>query len=196
MKQVILQQVTENLVDFPIDPGSEQRSVGDLIEYQVKRILMNLTNNNLVKECLEPRSKKSIEDVTIMSVDGTTNYVDTKTHDVNSQFSMPNLTSVEKIRKLIQDDSKTLMYVFVSYLKQENMVHIQKIEVKYIWEIDFSVLRIGSLGKGQLQISDMNKELVFTDEGKHSWYEKLKTMVKEYHQDRISQIEKDKLVWE
>jgi hypothetical protein len=85
--------------------------------------------------------------------------------------------------------------VFVSYKKENNIVTIQKIQVKYIWEIDFSILRIGSLGKGQLQISDMNKELVFTEEGKVSWFEKLKSKVREYHQDRINQIEKDKLSW-
>ncbi len=86
-------------------------------------------------------------------------------------------------------------YRINGHKKENNIVTIQKIEVKYIWEIDFSILRIGSLGKGQLQISDMNKELVFTEEGKISWFEKLKSKVREYHQDRINQIEKDKLSW-
>jgi hypothetical protein len=195
MKELILERVTNTLVDFQIDEGSEQRTVGDLIEYQIKQIIMGLKDSNLVRECLEPRSKKSIEDVTLIGVDNITNYIDTKTHDVDSEFSMPNLTSVEKIRKLLSDDSKSLIYVFVSYKKENNIVTIQKIQVKYIWEIDFSILRIGSLGKGQLQISDMNKELVFTEEGKVSWFEKLKFKVREYHQDRITQIEKDKLSW-
>jgi hypothetical protein len=179
MKELILERVTNTLVDFQIDEGSEQRTVGDLIEYQIKQIIMGLKDSNLVRECLEPRSKKSIEDVTLIGVDNITNYIDTKTHDVDSEFSMPNLTSVEKIRKLLSDDSKSLIYVFVSYKKENNIVTIQKIEVKYIWEIDFSILRIGSLGKGQLQISDMNKELVFTEEGKISWFEKLKSKVRE-----------------
>ena len=195
MKDLILESVTNNLVDFQIDAGSEQRTVGDLIEYQIKQIILGLKDSNLVKECLEPRSKKSIEDVTLVGVDNVTNYIDTKTHDIESEFSMPNLTSVEKIRKLLLDSSKSLIYVFVSYKKEDNMVVIKKIEVKYIWEIDFSILRIGSLGKGQLQISNMNKELVFTQEGKTSWLENLKSKVREYHQDRINQIEKDKLSW-
>jgi hypothetical protein len=33
MKELILERVTNTLVDFQIDEGSEQRTVGDLIEY-------------------------------------------------------------------------------------------------------------------------------------------------------------------
>jgi hypothetical protein len=100
MKELILERVTNTLVDFQIDEGSEQRTVGDLIEYQIKQIIMGLKDSNLVRECLEPRSKKSIEDVTLIGVDNITNYIDTKTHDVDSEFSMPNLTSVEKNPKV------------------------------------------------------------------------------------------------
>jgi len=195
MKDLILNSLNDNLESFTIDEGSEQRTVGDLVEYKVKSIIMGLTDNNLIKECLEPRSKRSIEDVTVVGEDGVFNYVDSKTHNKDSEFSMPNLTSVERLRKLLIDDTKSLIYVFVSYLVTDNIVNIESVEVRYVWELDFSMLTIGSLGKGQLQITNMNNPLVFTNEGKESWYEKLKVKVREYHQRRIQQIEKDKLSW-
>jgi hypothetical protein len=108
---------------------------------------------------------------------------------------MPNLTSVEKLRKLLSSNDKELVYVFVSYEVIGQDVNVTSIDVKYVWELSFDMLRIGSLGKGQLQISDMNKELKFTEEGKQGWFNKLKETVRGYHNQRIKQIEKDKLQW-
>jgi hypothetical protein len=41
----------------------------------------------------------------------------------------------------------------------------------------------------------MNQNLVFTDIGKDKWFLKLKETVREYHDERIKMIEKDKLKW-
>jgi hypothetical protein len=195
MKQIISNILKEEMVNFVITEGSEQRSVGDMIEFKIKNILMGLATNGLVADCVEPRSKKSIEDVTLIGHDGVKYYIDPKSHNVNSKFSMPNLTSVEKLRKLLSSNDKELVYVFVSYEVIGQDVNVTSIDVKYVWELSFDMLRIGSLGKGQLQISDMNKELKFTEEGKQGWFNKLKETVRGYHNQRIKQIEKDKLQW-
>jgi hypothetical protein len=75
------------------------------------------------------------------------------------------------------------------------LVIINNIEVKYIWNLDFSILRIGSLGRGQLQIKNMNNELIFNDDTKLTWFEKLKKVVNLYHDSRIKKIEKEKKLW-
>ena len=195
MKQTIIEILTEKITNFVILQGSEQRSVADLVEFRVKSILMKLSDNDLVSKCLEPRSKKSIEDMSIVGKDGIKYYTDTKSHNINSDFSMPNLTSVEKLRKLLKKNNEELIYIFVSYTIIGQNVNILDISVKYVWELSFEMLRIGSLGKGQLQISDMNKQLKFTNIGKQSWLDELKTNVVKYHDQRINQIKKDKLKW-
>lgn len=195
MKRIISNILKEEMSNFVIAEGSEQRSVGDIIEFQIKNILMGLVATGLVADCVEPRSKKSIEDVTLIGHDGVKYYIDPKSHNVNSKFSMPNLTSVEKLRKLLSSNDKELVYVFVSYEVIGQNVNITSIDVKYVWELSFAMLRIGSLGKGQLQISDMNKDLKFTEIGKQEWFEELKSVVRDYHTQRIKQIEKDKLQW-
>jgi hypothetical protein len=195
MKRIVSDILKKEMVNFVIAEGSEQRSVGDMIEFKIKNILMGLVTNGLVADCVEPRSKKSIEDVTLIGHDGVKYYIDPKSHNVNSKFSMPNLTSVEKLRKLLSSDDKELLYVFVSYEVIGQNVNVTSIDVKYVWELSFAMLRIGSLGKGQLQISDMNKDLKFTEIGKQGWFEELKGVVKEYHDQRIKQIEKDRLKW-
>ena len=111
MKQTIIEILTEKITNFVILQGSEQRSVADLIEFRVKSILMKLSDNDLVSKCLEPRSKKSIEDMSIVGKDGIKYYTDTKSHNINSDFSMPNLTSVEKLRKLLKKNNEELIAV-------------------------------------------------------------------------------------
>lgn len=196
MNAIIEKTLSEKLENFPINEGSEQRSVGDLVEFKVKEIIKEFVSNTENIKYFEPRSKKSIEDLTLVDNNGNYYYLDSKTHNVYSKFSMPNLTSIDKIKKLLIDDKNNLSYIFVSYNVESNFVIIESVVVKYLWELDSSMLRIGSLGKGQLQISNMNKSLVFTNEGKESWFNKLKKMVIKYHSDTIKRIEKEKKLWE
>lgn len=194
MINTIKNKIQEQLTDFTIQDGSGQRTIGDLLEFKVIEILKSLKDDNLINEYIEARSKKSVEDITLIEND-IHHYVDIKTHNLDLDFSMPNLTSIEKLREILLDDKKTLIYVFISYKIQENLVIINNIEVKYIWNLDFSILRIGSLGRGQLQIKNMNNELVFNDGTKLTWFEKLKKVVNLYHDSRIKKIEKEKKLW-
>jgi len=195
MKNLIFNNIREKLSNFMVSEGSEQRSVGDIVEFKIRQILMDLPQDGVIKESLLPRSKKSIEDVTLVGTNGVNYRVDPKTHDIHSEFSMPNLSSVEKLRKLLENKNEELIYIFVSYVINGLEVSITKIDVKYLWELSFEMLRIGSLGKGQLQISNMHNELKFTNIGKLKWLDELKSKVREYHNQRIKQIEKDKLKW-
>lgn len=197
MKESILSYLEENLIDFEIPQGSEQRTVGDLVEYKVREICQKYSIENGIK-FVDRRSKKSLEDFTLVEKKDNIevyNYFDPKTHDEDADFSMPNLSSVDKLKKLLENPNQNLLNVFVSYKITNNFVSISHIDVRYIWELDFSILRIGSLGKGQLQISDMKKGILLTQEGRDEWYGKLKKLVNTYHVQQIKRIEKEKLKW-
>lgn len=193
IKEHIKELLNQNLVDFELVDGGMQRTVGDLIENKISDILFNSTSE-LITEKREPRSKKSIEDVTLVS-GNVLYYVDPKTHDTNSDFSMPNLTSIDKIKKLFSSDEQELIYVFVSYELNEGMVVINDIKVFFIWELDISILGVGALGKGQLQIKNANNELVFTDKGKQEWYDDFKKLVQEYLKKQITKTNKQISEW-
>jgi hypothetical protein len=194
IKEHIKELLSQNLVDFELVDGGMQRTVGDLIENKISDILFN-SNSELITEKREPRSKKSIEDVTLVS-GGVLYYIDPKTHDTNSDFSMPNLTSIDKIKKLFSSDEQELIYVFVSYGLDNGMVVISDIKVFFIWELDISILGIGALGKGQLQIKNANNELVFTNKGKEEWFEDFKKLVQEYLKKQITKTNKQISEWE
>lgn len=194
IKKYIKDLLDSNLVNFELVDGGQQRTVGDLIEFKVSEILFNDTNK-LISEKKLPRSKKSIEDITLIS-NGVEYYIDPKTHDNNSEFSMPNLTSIQKIKKLFSTDKKELVYVFVTYSLVDQTVIIENIKVFFIWELEMTVLNIGALGKGQLQIKNANTEILFTNEGKIEWYNNFKKLVQKYLTKQITKINKQIIEWQ
>ena len=60
MIENILTELNENLQDFEIPLGSEQRTVGDLVEHKVKEICKRFSENNNLS-FVDRRSKKSLE---------------------------------------------------------------------------------------------------------------------------------------
>ena len=182
----------EKLKDFELSESYGQRAVGDKLEADTVDILKKVVPNNLV----EAKSKRSIDDFTLV-FDGDTHLYDTKTHFIQEGdgFSMPNLISVKRLRNVLEDDSKTLSYVFIDYVREGGKVIVKDVHIKYIWELDWSILGIGALGKGQLQIKDENKDLVFTDIGKEKWFEILKTRVIQFYNKELVKIKKELQTW-
>ena len=182
----------EKLNNFELSESFGHRAVGDKLEADTVDILKEVVPNNLV----EAKSKRSIDDFTLV-FDGVTNLYDTKTHFIQDGdgFSMPNLISVKRLKKVLEDDSKTLSYVFIDYVREGGNVIVKDVHIKYIWELDWSILGIGALGKGQLQIKDANKDLIFTDIGKEKWFEILKTKVVEFYNKELLKIEKELTNW-
>ena len=193
IKQYVKQTLDDKLQNFELVDGGQQRTVGDLVEHKVLEIL-NSCNSELISEKKQARSKKSIEDITLIS-NGITYYIDPKTHDKDSNFSMPNLTAITKLKKLFSKEKKELIYVFVSYRLENKTVIIENIDVCFIWELDISILGIGALGKGQLQIKDAHNTLVFTNKGKNEWYKDFKSLVQVYLQKQIVKINKQISEW-
>jgi len=194
IKELVEKTVKDNLKGFSLSQSFGQRSVGDKIEDDCAMIVKQFYADNYVA----PRSKKSTEDFSLaFSQDSF--YFDVKTHFIQKElgFSMPNLVSIDKLRKLLTDDTKSLLYIFVDYKRTETDVTIENVIVKYIWELDWSILGIGALGKGQLQIKNANNEMVFTEIGKEEWFRILKVKGLEYNQKQLIKIANEiKKNWE
>jgi hypothetical protein len=192
IKQVLEGLIRENLSDFELDEQFEQRSVGDKIENDCKEIAKRFFETNYIS----PRSKKSLEDFTLKFGDNI-NWFDVKTHFIQEVdgFSMPNLVSIDKLKRSLKNDNESIIYIFVSYKRENGKITIEHVYLKYIWELDWSILGIGNLGKGQLQIKNANKEVIFTNEGKEVWGKKLNLEAVKFYNKRIEKIKKELLKW-
>jgi hypothetical protein len=188
IKESIENIIKENLKGFDLSQSFGQRSVGDKIEDDCAMVAKEFFPANYAS----PRSKKSTEDFALSFGDKTF-YFDVKTHFIQETagFSMPNLASIDKLRKLLEDDKKSLLYIFVDYKRTDEAVTIESVVVKYVWELDWSILGIGALGKGQLQIKNANNKMAFTEIGKKEWLKKLKEKGLEYNRKQLIKIEKE-----
>ena len=188
IKELVEKTIKDNLKGFSLSQSFGQRSVGDKIEDDCSMVIKNFYTENYVS----PRSKKSTEDFSLV-FDKNTFYFDVKTHFIQEElgFSMPNLISIDKLRKLQNDETKSLLYIFVDYKRTDTEVTIEKVIVKYIWELDWSILGIGALGKGQLQIKNANNEMVFTKMSKEEWFKIFKVKGLEYNRRQLLKIEKE-----
>jgi hypothetical protein len=192
IKEVLEGLIRENLSDFELDEQFEQRSVGDKIENDCKEIAKRFFETNYIS----PRSKKSLEDFTLKFGDNI-NWFDVKTHFIQEVdgFSMPNLVSIDKLKRSLKNDNESIIYIFVSYKRENGKITIEHVYLKYIWELDWSILGIGNLGKGQLQIKNANKKVIFTTEGKEVWGKKLNLEAVKFYNKRIETIKKELLKW-
>ena len=181
----ILSLLEDKLKDFTLHSDFEQRSVGDKIENICKSIVKEQYPNKYKKA----KSKRSIEDFSLIGNDFI-QYFDVKTHFIQERgFSMPNLISIDRLRKTLSDVNKSLSYIFISYHRVDGEIKVSNIHIKYVWELDWSILRIGALGKGQLQIRNANNDFVFTDIGRDRWFDVLKKEAPKFYINEIQKIE-------
>lgn len=134
--------LTEHL-KFPDSNNLQQRGIADKIEDACNILITNNFQN-----VSAAKSNRSIEDINI----GNT-YIDHKSSDAAREFKMPNLISIDRLRKL----DRELYYNFIIYdsIKKE----IIKTFALNVYELNWEHLKIQNLGKGQLQICDMKKFL-------------------------------------
>lgn len=170
----------ENL-RFPESTKLQQRGIADKIEFTCLDILRENCDN-----VSNPTSRRSIEDI---NIDNT--YVDIKTSDMSLAFKMPNLISIDRLKKL----DKELIYTFVIY-DSENK-NIKQVFSLSIYDLNWDHLAIQNLGKGQLQIKSMEKFLESPCGGvtKEQWIAVLKEKAIEFYKKVENDAKKRQQEW-
>ena len=155
LTEILTQQLT-----FPDSANLQQRGIADKIEDACNKIIQENFD-----DVAPARSNRSIEDITIGNV-----YVDHKSSDAARDFKMPNLISIDRLRKL----DRHLIYNFIVYNSREKK--IIKTFALDVYELNWDHLKIQNLGKGQLQIVNMNQflESPQTTLTKDQWKDTLK----------------------
>lgn len=172
--------ISEQLV-FPESANLQQRGIADKIEDAC---------NQLIKEnftdVTPARSRRSTEDITI----GTT-YIDHKTSDESLDFKMPNLISIDKLRKLDCD----LIYNFVIYNSESKQ--IVKTFALNLYELNWDHLHVQNLGTGQLQINNMSNflESPKTSLTREEWENRLQQEVISFYDSLIKKTKKRQSQW-
>lgn len=182
-------------LEVPYVKNLGQRGVAD----QIEALISEIASKAKLPEGYryeKARSKRSVEDFSFRSSSKSLWY-DVKSHDVNGEFCMPNLVSIDRCRKVLKDDSQDIIYIFVAYEVDEvnEKVNIKEIEFRPIHTLDHSCLAIQNLGMGVLQIKNAHKVLYFYSEGRYNWMVELSSMAVAFYEKQVTKFERMKTSW-
>ena len=183
----LINEKVGNLINFKFDSKIiVQKNVADYIETLCYDKVNELSNEDLVVS--ESLSVRSIEEIEI-KLDNNLYKIDIKTHDTNKDFSKPNLISIDKVRKYLTVTTNHIIYIFIDYIIEKDIVAISNVTVKPIESLDWSYLAIQNLGKGQLQIKSVPEGIFFNENvTRKEWLDRLIKEGKDYYERLILKV--------
>ena len=148
---------------------------------------------------------RTIEECTFTNNDGETDILfynnvyklNIKFLDINNNVLVSNLMSIDRIKKLLQDETYHIIYIFIEYKLNDNDITITNVHISNMENIDWNCLTIQNLGKGQLQMKNNSEPIMFNfDITRKDWLDELKKQAIQYYDKMILKITEYKMDWE
>ena len=168
--------------------NASPRAIGDTVQEVIANILPDCIPAGLIDEFSSSFARRAMEDVAFFDADGNYYAIDIKTHNLSTDFNMPNLISVERLARFYRDEKKYFVVLLVEYTVKEG--HLTFIDTHFIpiEHLDWSCLTIGALGWGQIQIANSNRITVDRDNTRIDWMISLCDMMDRFYPKEISKI--------
>lgn len=149
---------------------------------------------------------RTIENCTFTNNDGDTDIlmldnifkVGVKLFDsVTNNVLVSNLMSIDRVRKVLQQETNHIIYIFVGYKLDVNDLTITHLHINNIENINWDCLTIQNLGKGQLQMKNNSEPITFKEDvNRKDWLDELKKQAISYYDKMILKITEYKIDWE
>ncbi|GHU58779.1 hypothetical protein FACS1894133_4200 [Clostridia bacterium] len=156
------QLMNDNTVNSP-------RAVGDAVQSFLKENFPACVPDGLISKFHNKFSRRAMADFAFEDSDGCYCVVDLKTHNLDTKFNRPNLTSVERLAKLYRNCKNYFALLLVSYKTDGNRLIFYDCKFVPIELLDWSCLTLGALGWGQIQITNSNNVIINTDNTRKKW---------------------------
>jgi hypothetical protein len=164
------------------------RAVGDAVQTFLENNISKCFPHGLVTNINTTFARRSMADFAFEDADGQYYIIDFKTHNLDTKFNMPNLTSVERLTRFYNDFKNYFILLIVSYkIKGENLV-FEKCHFAPIEQLDWSCLTIGALGWGQIQIANSNIITINEQNTRKKWMLDLCDVLDIFYPNEISKI--------
>ena len=130
------------------------RAVGDTVQEILEEKMYSCFPEGSIKEFNGSFARRAMADVAF--TDSSDNYfvVDIKTHNKNTDFNMPNLTSVERLSRFYEDDKNFFVILMAEYKSYGSGIIFDSVKLFPIEHLKWDCLTIGALGWGQIQIAN------------------------------------------
>lgn len=179
------------------------RAVGDAIQELLESKFNTLLPKEILKEYNSSFARRAMADFAFTDTDGFYYVVDNKTHNLDTAFNMPNLTSVERLTRFYEDDNNYFTLLMVAYKVEQDALKAKVCHFVPIEHLDWECLTIGALGWGQIQIANSNRISINKKQTRKSWMLQLCDVLSEFYPKEIEKItgrikhfEKVKKYWE
>ena len=182
--------------------ASSPRAVGDALE----SLLADRFETFLGDWCskyFNEFGRRAMEDIAFTDVEGIYSAIDIKTHREDTDFNMPNLTSVRRLAQFYESDSNIFSLIVVRYSINGTSLQVSDVLFSPIEFLDWDCLKVGALGWGQIQIADSNDIRIREQYSRRAWMLQLCDAVMEFYpreigkiRERIQRFEEVRTKWE
>ena len=165
------------------------RAVGDAVE-SILTANFGTILGDLSKEYSSQFARRSMADLAFTDKDNFYYVVDVKTQRLDTKFNMPNLTSVERLSRLYEDDKNYFVVLKVDYKVKDPKVAIDKVTFVPIEFLSWDCLTLGALGWGQIQIANANTVIVLSKKSRNrrNWMIKMCDNLLDFYPREILKI--------
>lgn len=182
----VLNELNANLRDLRIN--ASPRTVGDAAQDVIETYFADKLPTYMGQSINEKFARRAMADVAFTDVHGNYVIVDVKTHNEETAFNMPNLTSVERLSRFYQDDSNYFSLLIAKYNLENGEPKFDKVIFIPIEYLDWSCLTIGALGWGQIQIANAKIINVNYKQTRKEWMLKLCDALDLFYPNEIEKI--------
>ncbi len=174
--------------DF-LSPQTAQstRAVGDAVE-GILSDKFDIFLGDACKEYQKDFARRSMADLAFKDNDDFYYVVDVKTHRIETKFNMPNLTSVQRLSRLYEDDNNYFSILIIKYSLTDITATISDVLFIPIEFLGWDCLTIGALGWGQIQIANSNNITVNEGYSRKKWMLNLCDVMAEFYPKEIAKI--------
>ena len=167
---------------------SSPRAVGDGIQDYLSQKLPDILPPDLLDEFTGEFARRAMADVAFKDREGNYYVVDIKTHCLSTKFNMPNLVSVERLSRFLEEPTNQFCIMYVAYDLVEEKWVFSDCKFIPIEFLDWSCLTIGALGWGQIQIANANR-IVVKRQSRRSWMLELCDVLMDFYPREIGKIQ-------
>ena len=166
------------------------RAVGDIVQEVLGDKMSECFPVGLIKNFNDSFARRSMADVAFMDCEDNYFVVDIKTHNRDTDFNMPNLTSVERLSRLYEDDKNYFIILLAEYKVKNGKIVFDAVRLAPIEHLMWNCLTIGALGWGQVQIANARVVNIDRNITRKEWMLKLCDVMDIFYPKEISKIER------
>jgi hypothetical protein len=171
-----------------INTANSPRAVGDAVQSFLEQNFIRCIPSGIIKEFNASFARRSMADFAFTDHENKYYIVDCKTHNLSTQFNMPNLTSVERLARFYGDDNNFFVLLLVAYKTEGYELEFSECIFSPIEHLEWSCLTLGALGWGQIQIANSNIIKRDTKKTRKSWMLELCDTLDVFYPNEIAKI--------